>query len=377
MNFSILSIGTELTTGQIVNSNSTWISTQLKNNGLEARLHLTVPDETQLILDALNFCAAQSDILFITGGLGPTTDDFTRDVVSSWLDLKLIFDELSWKHIEDLLNSRGIKIQDIQKQQCFFPEGSEVLKNNKGTANGFSILKKINNKTLKIFVLPGPPLEIESIWVDHIADWLKKATVYVDKTTAHSWDTIGIPESEVATLAGTALMQLKKDFPITIGYRVHLPYVEVKLTYPSSVEFTAESYVKKVDQALDKITVLRNFEKASELFNELIGSLNFAFYDFVTGGFFHKSLSQSLNKKSEWLWKQSAESMDADFFSNEENFIALIQIDEISCQLAADFKGKKFLKVIESPLRFNSNIDRKFQYFTEMALIEFIRFYKK
>jgi molybdenum cofactor synthesis domain-containing protein len=375
MKVSILSIGTELTTGQIINRNSAWIAAKLKQQGLDSTVHVTVPDETEVILKSLHYCAELTDVLFITGGLGPTSDDFTRDVIAEWTGKKLIFDETSWVYIQEILKNRGVGVKAIQKQQCYFPEGSTILKNNKGTANAFSLDHKIQTKNLKIFVLPGPPAEIEAIWNDHINDWLEKSTIYVDKTTTYSWDTLGLPESDVATLTESALTELKKDFPITIGYRVHLPYVEVKMTYPTSADFTAKLFKDKVDQVLASITVLKNFEKISDKFAALIKNQSFAFYDFSTNGSLHQSLSLNLKKQSDWMWKQSMNAMDSDFFSEEDNFIALFNSDEKHCQIMADLNGKKFSKTIELPHRFLSMPERKSMYFAEMAQIEFVKFF--
>lgn len=375
MKVSILSIGTELTTGQIINRNSTWIATQLKREGLDSTLHITVPDDTPTILKSLNHCADLTDLIFITGGLGPTSDDFTRDVIAEWTGKKLTFDEKSWEQIQQILSARGVDVKAIQKQQCYFPEGAQILKNSKGTANGFSLDHKIQTKNIKLFVLPGPPLEIEAIWNDHIRDWLEKATVYVEKVTTHAWDTLGQPESEVATLAESALAGMKKDFPITMGYRVHLPYIEVKMTYPTSADFTAKLYKDKVDQALAPITVLKNFEKIADKFSALIQNQDFAFYDFCTQGALHASLSEKLRKKANWMWKQSNDSMDSDFFADEENFLAVFNTTETQVQIMSDINGKKFTKTIEVPHRFLSMPERKAMYFAEMTLIECVNFF--
>src|SRR5277367_6369590 len=88
---SVIAVGTELTSGQITNRNAAWISERLTALGLEVALHETVPDEHDLMLDALKRCAGLSSFVFVTGGLGPTQDDFTRDVVAEWAERKLEF----------------------------------------------------------------------------------------------------------------------------------------------------------------------------------------------------------------------------------------------------------------------------------------------
>jgi molybdenum cofactor synthesis domain-containing protein len=154
MKASILAIGTELTTGQIVNQNAANLSTKLKALGVIVTTHLTVPDDRQIILKSLKFLETASDteensnhdIIFVTGGLGPTSDDFTRDLIAEWSGLPMKFDETSWIHIQERLKSRGFVVHERQKQQCYFPEKSEILFNSEGTANGFKLF--VNKKTI-------------------------------------------------------------------------------------------------------------------------------------------------------------------------------------------------------------------------------------
>ena len=132
---SILSIGTELTTGQILNKNSTWLSQKLQPFGIKVAMHLTIPDDRPLILQSLNYLSSNSELIFITGGLGPTSDDFTRDLISEWSQKKMIFDQVSWLQIQERLSSRGFVVRDIQKQQCYFPDGAKILINSAGVSS--------------------------------------------------------------------------------------------------------------------------------------------------------------------------------------------------------------------------------------------------
>ena len=373
MKATILGIGTELTTGQITNKNGSWISKQLIAFGVTTNAHLVVPDDKKLIIDALNYSADQSQIIFVTGGLGPTSDDFTRDIISQWTAKKLTFDESSWAHVQNRLTTRGFAVKDIQRQQCYFPEGAKILTNMHGTANGF-YLKHIQNSFIKhLFILPGPPREIESIWNDHIIQWLSENNRNLDKTITKSWDTLGVGESDVATLVETALSGKTESLPLEIGYRVHLPYVEVKLSYPQSASYTCDMFVKNVDAAISKITVLKNFEDITQKFSALTEKTDFAFYDFVTHGFLHHRLSSQLKKHKHWMWKQSTESMDSDFFSEEQNFLALIPVNEFECSLMFEFKGVRKSVKIETQITSPLMTERRKQFFTEMALLEFVK----
>lgn len=257
MQVAIISIGTELTIGQIINKNSAWIAKNLKALGVPTRCHLTVPDDRDLILEALKFCSERCDTLFVTGGLGPTTDDFTRDIVSEWSGRALEFDETSWAHVNKRLKSRDSRVLESQRQQCFFPKDSILLPNPEGTANGF----RLNVFNKEVLVLPGPPSEIEAIWKSSIADFIHERTKEFDKVITYSWDTLGVGESEVADITENCL----NDLPLEKGYRAHFPYVEVKLTFPESQTEQLKPAIQRLEECLRPITITRNGEDVPSL----------------------------------------------------------------------------------------------------------------
>lgn len=371
MKASILAVGTELTTGQIINSNAQTLSQNLKALGVVITSHLTVPDDKQIILDSLNFLAGLSsggggedDLIFVTGGLGPTSDDFTRDVLAEWSQIKMKFDEGTWTSIQERLTSRGYKVRDMQRQQCFFPENAEILFNTQGTANGFKFIAK--NKTF--YVLPGPPREIFAIWNDHIAAVLSEKTKNLDKLITKAWDTLGVGESEVAF----SVEHVLKDRPpgLEIGYRVHLPYVEVKLSFLAAKTEQWAPWIKKVDEVLETITVAKDFSDAVQLCSEKIKNVDFTFYDFVSDGYLHGRLSKQLNLLKNWSFKQSRNAPAVDMFEHEDDFLALFPYEDDKCILIHSLSGVRRLKTIEAPMKVPLMDERRRQYFAEMALVE-------
>ena len=372
---TILGVGTELTTGQIVNKNASWISDKLIPFGLETALQLTVPDDRPTILKSLDYCAQNSDYIFVTGGLGPTSDDFTRDLISEWSKKELKFDEKSWQSVQVRMNSRNIVVKDIQKQQCYFPEGAVILNNSQGTAHGFQMEVQTPYGQKDVFILPGPPKEIEAIWNESITKWLFVETQLFDKKITKSWDTLGTPESEVAGLTEPCLDGRWPDLKFDLGYRVHLPYVEVKFSYYKSQENLAKPIVDKIDAALANITALKNFTDITQAFSQITANTEFAFYDFVSGGFLNHRLSGELKKFKNWMWKQSLEPLDTDFFSHEENFLALFPQDENleHAVVMGNFKGRGFTQELSATSTSPLMIERRKQYFAEMALITFVK----
>lgn len=366
MKASILAVGTELTTGQIVNKNASDLSKKLKNLGIITLSHLTVPDTKEEILKALKFLETQGDLLFITGGLGPTSDDFTRDVVAEWAGCKMNFDETSWARIEERLQKRGFTVREMQKQQCYFPANSNILYNSEGTANGF----KFRHGSQKVYVLPGPPREIEAIWRDHINSELLKETENLTKWVTKCWDTLGLGESEVAFQVEEVLKDRPRNYSLEIGYRVHLPYVEVKLSYHSSDEKIWSLFLSNVEKQLAPITVARDFSDVASLALEKIKELDFTFYDYVTEGFLHSRLSRFLRSLHQWSFKQSDSLLSADIFENEDNFLALLPFEEDKIILIYCIDGTRYQKTIEAPMKSELLAERRRQYFAEIALAE-------
>lgn len=372
---TILGVGTELTTGQITNKNASWISDKLIPFGLETSLQLTVPDDRALILKALDYCAQNSDYIFVTGGLGPTSDDFTRDLISEWSKKPMHFDDKSWQSIKVRMTSRNLEVKEIQKQQCYFPEGAVILNNSLGTANGFQMEIQTSFGNKDVFVLPGPPKEIEAIWNESIAKWLFVETQLFDKKITKAWDTLGTPESEVASRTEPCLEGRWPDLKFDLGYRVHHPYVEVKFSYYKSQENFAKAIVEKIDNALASITALKNFTDITLAFSKLTANTEFGFYDFVSGGFLHYRLANELKKYKNWVWKESLQPLDTDFFSHEENFIALFpQHDNLErAVVMGNLNGQGFTVELTAPSTSPLMIERRKQYFAEMALITFVK----
>ncbi|WP_291515490.1 competence/damage-inducible protein A [Bdellovibrio sp. ArHS] len=360
MKAAIFGIGTELTDGQIVNKNAAWISKQLKHLGLMTQAHLVVPDDRKLMREGLEFCATKADLLFLTGGLGPTSDDFTREIVTEWAGVPLKFDEASWQHVTERLTSRGYVVKEIQKQQCYFPEGSKVLKNAQGTANAFYL--EAHGK--KVFVLPGPPREIESVWNDYVAEWLKQHTQHLDPFVTRMWDTLGVGESDVAVIVEDVL----KNVSVEKGYRVHLPYVEVKLSYFKSQEQDMAAAVDTLTEALHFCTITRDAEDVAEVFAQKLKEVNsLCLIDEVTGQFLMNRLMPVLRTyMTDKFWSFSK---SKDVKSPADLHLHIIPKDEHSCEVSLEYRGRKTKDFITSPYTTANMRERRHQYFAEMALI--------
>jgi len=363
MKIAVLGVGTELTNGQILNRNGQWISQSMMKLGVPTSMHLVVPDEKTLIHQALQVAFEHADLIFVTGGLGPTTDDFTRDIVAQWLDKKLVWHEASWTHIQERLRSRGVQVSESQRQQCYFPEGAQILTNQMGTANAF----RIEHQGKTLFVLPGPPREIEALWEDHLQAWLQEKAEPVDALITESWDTIGRGEGEVADLVEAALQgcHLEK------GYRVHMPFVEVKLSWYRSQTFEALKWTEAIDRAIGSITVLKGGEDAAEKLSRLFEKFDHVWIlDESEGSFlllrlfpFCKNLLK--NKKLHF----SSELFDDGELQGQVLRLHLKADSPSSGRASMEFRGQTRSQYFMSPYRSALLKERESQYYAEMALI--------
>lgn len=255
---SHIAIGTELTSGQTLNTNSRVIAEFLQEMGIKNQLHIVVPDDRGLVMQSFDFANPHTDWLFVYGGLGPTTDDLTRDMVSDWSGKELVLDEPVWQHIQNILNQRGVVVREFQKHQAMFPLGARIMENTKGTAHGFHLAARGK----EIFVLPGPPKEVQSVFENYLRPWIQNNSQVSDSEITEVWNTMGLGESDVAY----QIENLVKGHDVVVGYRVHIPYVEVKISYLKSQAEKNRPLVAAIEKTLTPILVYKNKYPYPEFF---------------------------------------------------------------------------------------------------------------
>lgn len=193
MKAEIITIGDEILIGQITDSNSAWIARELNLVGFSVFQITSVSDDKKHIINALNESKLRVDLIIMTGGLGPTRDDITKNTLCEYFNCDLIVDKDVLEHIEQFFSIRGIKLSSINKKQAEIPSVSEPLKNIHGTAPGMWI-----DQHGTIYVsLPGVPYEMKSIMKAEVLPRLKekfKCQGIIHKTIL----TQGIAESHLA-----------------------------------------------------------------------------------------------------------------------------------------------------------------------------------
>ena len=170
MNIALLSIGTEILLGDTINTNLSSLGQILYSNGFTLTSELTVPDQKEIIKDKLEHLIINNDVVITCGGIGPTEDDFTKEVISEFLGLGLILDNEHLAWMKSRWESRGLVMPQNNIKQAELPEGSKKLTNTNGTSPGIYI--KNNDK--HIFILPGPPREFTPLVKDEVIPFLNK-----------------------------------------------------------------------------------------------------------------------------------------------------------------------------------------------------------
>lgn len=191
MKAEIITVGTEILLGDIVNTNSQFLAKELASLGLDVYYQSTVGDNESRLMDTLNESLDRSDIIITTGGLGPTNDDITKEVAAKCFNQELVFYNDIWKDIKQYFEKIGVEPTENNKKQAYFPKDCIILNNSNGTAPG-AILKKENKM---IIVLPGPPKEMIPMFNNELKKHLENLTDY--KLISRTLRFFGIGESEL------------------------------------------------------------------------------------------------------------------------------------------------------------------------------------
>ena len=193
MKAELITIGDEILIGQIVDTNSAWMGQQLNLHGIEVYQITSVHDNHEHIMKAFAEAEKNADLVLITGGLGPTKDDITKNCLCEYFNTELIFYPEVFEHVQSLLSSRNVVINQLNHDQALLPASCTVLPNSAGTASGMWFER---NNTIFIS-MPGVPFEMEAIMKEEVFPRLVKLGItqsIVHKTVL----TIGLPESMLA-----------------------------------------------------------------------------------------------------------------------------------------------------------------------------------
>ncbi|MCB5245535.1 MAG: competence/damage-inducible protein A [Candidatus Cloacimonadaceae bacterium] len=193
---AVITIGNEILLGKTLNSNLAFLAQELANLGLPVDYAVTVKDEAAAIHQALKHCWNKYDVVITTGGLGPTTDDITKQEIASFFGKKLTFNAEVWEQVQQIFATRNMPTPEINRSQAMVPEDFIALKNERGTAPG--LFYEEGEKSF--FAFAGVPMEMKHIFLTQAKPILEKKYGTQDKVIQKTIHTFGISESALAEL---------------------------------------------------------------------------------------------------------------------------------------------------------------------------------
>ena len=276
MKAEIISIGDEILIGQIVNTNSSWLANELVNNGIECAKISTVGDNTQSIKNALLNIEEGSELIIITGGLGPTNDDITKKVLCEFFEDNLILNNQVLSDITNFFKRKNrSKILDLNKNQALVPSKAKIIRNSMGTAPGIWFRK--NNKNILAF--PGVPYEMKHLFKDFLK--IFKSQNKLKTITNKTIFIKNIPESQIANMI--------KKWESNLNDKIKLAYLPRPGTVRLRLSLIGNNQKKQLSIIEDELRKLENYIE----FSEVDIDLNFLVHDLLIESSFTLSVAES------------------------------------------------------------------------------------
>lgn len=222
MEAKIISIGDELLNGQTVNTNAAWLGQQLNALGIAVRSHVVIEDKREAILMSLQSCG-DVDWVLMTGGLGPTRDDMTKQVLCEFFDTELVFDATTMERVAFFFKAAGASMSPLNKEQAMLPESCVVLPNSKGTAPGM-----LFEKGATIYVsLPGVPFEMKYLMEEQVLPRIV-ASLRGEIVLSHTLSVAGVSESGLSDV----LFDFENQLPMhaSLAYLPSLRRILLRIT---------------------------------------------------------------------------------------------------------------------------------------------------
>jgi nicotinamide-nucleotide amidase len=267
MGVEILTVGTELLLGQIVDTNAAFMAQRLAEAGIDLFFKETVGDNLGRIEAALRQALGRSDGVICTGGLGPTEDDLTRDVIAKVLDRPLRLDEGVLHHIVQRFASRGIPMAENNRKQAYVPEGAEVLANPRGTAPG---LYATTSQGKVVVAMPGVPSEMRPMLTDQVVPRLRAQFGIRGRIRSRVLRTCGASESQVDQMIGDLFRSQRNP---SIGVLAHAGEIHVRLTAKADTDAEIDALLDALEQKLRELIGPLIFGRDDEEIEHVVGCL--------------------------------------------------------------------------------------------------------
>lgn len=243
MRAEIISVGTELLLGQIVDTNAAYLSSRLPELGIGLHYRSTVGDNFERVVDALRLALSRADVVFTIGGLGPTEDDLTKEAVAEAMGIELVMDEAAAQKIREFFTTRGLTWIGNNLKQALSPKQGRAIKNDVGTAPG-AIFEK-DGKV--VITLPGPPGEFIPMVENGVVPYLQMKTDGMPSTIiSKTLRIVGIGESMVEDM----VKDLIRGTNPTVATYAKLGEVHLRITAKAENKEAADELIDEVEKKL-------------------------------------------------------------------------------------------------------------------------------
>jgi nicotinamide-nucleotide amidase len=244
---SILATGSELLDGRVLDTNSNFVAKELAQLGLKLKRILVVDDDMPELLDGLRSLSAVSELVITSGGLGPTSDDLTRDLIARFFKVGLTEFPEARSHLENFYRARGRALDPSNLKQAILPVGSTMIHNERGTAPGF-LMTGPGGGTHQVTTcsLSGVPREFTNMFIQSVLPLIKSRAGATTVIKRSSFRTFGLPES----IVGRRIEECALPSTISVSYRAAFPEVHVVLKAPEGIDLEGPS--QQVRAALNR-----------------------------------------------------------------------------------------------------------------------------
>ena len=265
-NAEIVSIGSELLLGQIVDTNSAWMAQRLNGLGIDLFHTSVVGDNRARMASAIRAARGRADIVVCGGGLGPTQDDLTREMVAEVTGRTLLRDTALVAEIKRMFRSRGIRMTANNERQGFIPEGATVLRNPNGTAPAFAI----DDEDGVLCALPGVPLELKWLFDNALAPLLRGRYQLAETITYRLLKVVGLGESAIDDEIGDLIATSSNP---TVGVLAHPGQVDVRIAAKAGSIAGAHALIEPVEREMRRRLGQHLFGMDEETLEEVVGTL--------------------------------------------------------------------------------------------------------
>lgn len=271
MDAEIITTGTEILLGEIVDTNAAWLARRLRDLGINLFYKTTVGDNEERIAAAMRQALSRADVVIVSGGLGPTVDDVTRDAAARATGRPLELHEACWADVQALFARWGRQPGENNRRQAFLPQGAIPIPNPVGTAPGFRVpVERPGRPPAWLVCLPGVPRELKHLMQETVEPWLVELMgpdrVWIKARTLR---TVGMGESAIDAV----IADLMRGSNPTVGLAAHLGQVDIRITARAATEAEADAMIEAVAAEVRSRLGLAIYGEGSEELEAVVARL--------------------------------------------------------------------------------------------------------